>query len=226
MAKGLPYFKFTPSEWLTGDIVFEDFELQGIFINVCALYWHRDGQLSYSELEKRIKTDRLISLTDRFISVKDGFISIDFLDEQFQERNFKSSINRENGKKGGRPKVNDSKEIKPNANRTLTELKANETNIEEEEEKNKKKNKINKPDSVSSEVWESFLKHRKNKKAPVSDKVIEMLNTQAKLAGLSLEEAISYSMFRGWIAFKADWYTKDNPTKQGMAVKSNAKEIV
>ena len=50
MAKGLPYFKFTPSEWLTGNICFEPLEVQGLFINICALYWQRDGQLSIEDI--------------------------------------------------------------------------------------------------------------------------------------------------------------------------------
>ena len=61
MAKGLPYFKFTPTEWMTGDIAFESFELQGCFISICALYWQRDGNLSLEDLSKRIKNDDLIS---------------------------------------------------------------------------------------------------------------------------------------------------------------------
>ena len=52
MAKGLPYFKFTPSEWLTGEICFEDLETQGLFINICAWYWQRDGLLKISDIEK------------------------------------------------------------------------------------------------------------------------------------------------------------------------------
>lgn len=137
MAKGFPYFKFTATEWLTGDIVFEDFELQGIFINICALYWHRDGKLTIEEIQKRLKTDRLTELTDRFFSVSDGFISISFLDEQLLAANHISKQNSQNGKLGGRPKAAKTLEEKPTANRPLTDRKAKKSKEEEEKEKEK-----------------------------------------------------------------------------------------
>jgi ribosomal protein L12E/L44/L45/RPP1/RPP2 len=137
MAKGLPYFKFTPTEWLTGDICCEDFEVQGLFINICALYWQRDGILSVEDINKRYKKPTAFdSLIDRFISVNDGLITIDFLKEQLEERGHKSVVNSTNGKLGGRPKT---KATKPNANRTLSETKANESQQEEEEEQEKEK---------------------------------------------------------------------------------------
>jgi len=141
MAKDLPYFKFIATEWLTGSIVYEPYELQGLFINICALYWQREGILSISEIEQRYKKKAQIAkLTDRFISVKDGFISIDFLNEQLIDRQYVSKKNSKNGKLGGRPML---EKNKPKQNPTESEPKAKKSNIEEEEEeeKNKKEKK-------------------------------------------------------------------------------------
>ena len=141
MAKGLPYFKFTPSEWLTGDICFEDLEVQGLFINICAWYWQRDGNLKISDIERRYnKPTALHSLYDRFLNVENDTIQIVFLDEQLIDRNHISKTNSMNGGKGGRPKT---KGIKPTAFNSLSETKANEKPIrkeeeEEEEDKGKK----------------------------------------------------------------------------------------
>lgn len=141
MAKGLPYFKFTPTEWLTGDICYEDFEVQGLFINICALYWQRDGKLSVEDINRRYKKPTAFdSLIGRFISVIDGLITIDFLDEQLHERGHQSVVNSANGKLGGRPKT---KGTKPNANRNESEEKAKKRQQEEEEEKEKELNKNN-----------------------------------------------------------------------------------
>lgn len=139
MAKGLPYFKFTPTEWLTGDICFEDFEVQGLFINICALYWQRDGILSVDDINRRYKKPTALDLLfDRFISVNDGFITIEFLKEQLEERGHISMVNSANGKLGGRPKI---KVEKPTAKRPLSESKANESQKEEEKEQEKKEDK-------------------------------------------------------------------------------------
>jgi hypothetical protein len=137
MAKGLPYFKFTPSEWLTGDICFEDLETQGLFINICAWYWQRDGNLTISDIEKRYnKPTALSSLSNRFLNVENGIIKIVFLDEQLEERKHISKTNSENGSKGGRPKT---LEEKPTAFISVSEIKPTENPIRKEEEKKKKR---------------------------------------------------------------------------------------
>lgn len=116
MAKGFPYFKFKPTEWLTGDIVFESFAVQGLFINICALYWQRDGVVTLDDLIKRYKHPiELDSLIDRFIMVDDKNITIQFLDEQLHEAGHISAKNSAKGKLGGRPPGASIKEKKPAA---------------------------------------------------------------------------------------------------------------
>lgn len=137
MAKNFPYFKFTATEWLTGDIVYESLELQGLFINVCALYWQRDGKLTIEDLIRRYKNELLINkLIDRYIWNEQGNILIKFLDEQLIEANHISKVNSENGKKGAEAKRN-----KANAKRPLNDSKAILSKEEKEEEINKNKNK-------------------------------------------------------------------------------------
>jgi len=137
MAKNFPYFKFTATEWLTGDIVYESLELQGLFINVCAVYWQRDGKLTIEDLIKRYKNEILINqLIDKYIWSNNGNILIKFLDEQLIEANHISKVNSENGKKGAEAKRN-----KANAKRTLNDSKAILSKEEKELNKNNNKNK-------------------------------------------------------------------------------------
>lgn len=137
MAKGLPYFKFTPSEWLTGDICFEDLETQGLFINICAWYWQKDGVLTVSDILKRYnKQTAFNSLSNRFLNIENDLIKIAFLDEQLSERKYQSKVNSLNGSKGGRPKTLIEK---PNAFNSLSETKPKENPIRKEEEEKEKK---------------------------------------------------------------------------------------
>jgi hypothetical protein len=129
MAKNFPFFKFVATEWLTGDIVYEELSTQGLFINICALYWQRDGKLSLQDINKRYKTIIVDNLIDRFFTVIDGNISISFLDEQLIDAGHISKVNSENGKKGA-----EAKRIKANANRTLSEPLAKPSKEEEEQE--------------------------------------------------------------------------------------------
>ena len=161
MAKNFPYFKFTATEWLTGDIVYESLELQGLFINVCALYWQRDGKLTIEDLIRRYKNESLINeLIDRYIWNDQGNILIKFLDEQLIEANHISKVNSENGKKGAEAKRN-----KANAKRPLNDSKAILSKEEKEEEinKNKNKNKIKEfvfiSESELNKLNEDFASH-------------------------------------------------------------------
>lgn len=164
MAKGLPYFKFTPSEWLTGDICFEDLESQGLFINICAWYWQRDGVLSVDDINKRYnKPTALVSLSNRFFNVENNQISIAFLDEQLIERKHQSKENSKNGKLGGRPKRPKTLEEKPTAFISLSEIEANEKaiRIRKEEEKKRIRTKTRKISFEDSELFDkdNFVKH-------------------------------------------------------------------
>lgn len=137
MAKNFPYFKFTATEWLTGDIVYESLELQGLFINVCAVYWQRDGKLTIEDLIKRYKNEILINqLIDKYIWSNNGNILIKFLDEQLIEANHISKVNSENGKKGAEAKRN-----KANAKRPLNDSQAILSKEKKEINKNNNKNK-------------------------------------------------------------------------------------
>ena len=127
MAKGFPYFKFKPTEWLTGDIVFESFAVQGLFINICALYWQRDGDVTLEDIIKRYKRPvELDSLIDRFILMDGQNIIIEFLDEQLVEAGHISAKNSAKGRLGGRPKGSSTKEKKPAAF-TKKPVQANES---------------------------------------------------------------------------------------------------
>ena len=68
-----------------------------------------------------------------------------------------------------------------------------------------------KPDDVSAELWVDFLKHRKQKKAPVTERVISLIRNEAKNAGWTLEEALNEVILRNWIGFKAEWVEAKDP---------------
>lgn len=103
MAENFPYFKFIATEWLTGNIVYEDMKLQGLFINICALYWQRNGTLFLDDLYKRYPKYRkdIDELCQNYLDIIDGQISIQFLDEQLLEANHISAIRKQAGAKGG-----------------------------------------------------------------------------------------------------------------------------
>jgi hypothetical protein len=211
MAKNFPYFKFTATEWLTGDIVYESLELQGLFINVCALYWQRDGKLTIEDLIRRYKNESLINeLIDRYIWNEQGNILIKFLDEQLIEANHISKVNSENGKKGAEAKRN-----KANAKRPLNDSKAILSKEEKEEEinKNKNKNKIKEfvflSESELNKLNEEFASHE-------VEWVLNKLNDYKASTGKKYKS--DYAAINMWVkdAFKKAKvdFIKDNNTSE------------
>jgi len=68
------------------------------------------------------------------------------------------------------------------------------------------------PEGVSDSVWQEFKSLRKAKKAPITQRAIDAISSEANKAGWTLEKALEECVVRGWQAFKADWVaTKANP---------------
>lgn len=75
----------------------------------------------------------------------------------------------------------------------------------------KKQTSVVKPDDVSADLWADFLNHRKQKKAPVTDRVISLIRNEAKNAGWTLKEALNEVILRNWTGFKAEWVEAKDP---------------
>lgn len=211
MAKNFPYFKFTATEWLTGDIVYESLELQGLFINVCAVYWQRDGKLTIEDLIKRYKNESLINqLIDKYIWSNNGNILIKFLDEQLIEANHISKVNSENGKKGAEAKRN-----KANAKRPLNDSQAILSKEEKELNKNnnKNKNKIREYvflyQSELDKLYSEYLEHEVNW-------MLDKLNDYKSSVGKTYKS--DYGAINNWVkkAFEKEKkeFIKDNNTSE------------
>tara|TARA_R100001163_G_scaffold50215_1_gene37785 strand:+ start:37 stop:465 length:429 start_codon:yes stop_codon:yes gene_type:complete len=130
MAKDLPFFRFNVSEWLTGNIAYESYELQGLFIKVCCEYWNRENSITIKEIKKRTKEDKNIDylIENNFLIKKRNKIKIKFLDEEKSIILDKLNKRREAGRKGGLSKA-----------RAMLKHKDKDIDIDIDNIKNKKK---------------------------------------------------------------------------------------
>ena len=71
------------------------------------------------------------------------------------------------------------------------------------------------PVGVSQSVWDDFVKHRKAKKAQVTQTVIDGIAKEAQKAGWSLDDALRETIVRNWASFKADWVVDKNLSQTG-----------
>lgn len=104
MAKELPYFKFEPNAWENGNIQMLSREDKGLFIDLCALYWSRLGDVPEKLAIQKLCGGNATALNSLYdieaATVLDGQICIDFLNEQLLEFEDTSKTNSENAKKG------------------------------------------------------------------------------------------------------------------------------
>lgn len=211
MAKDLPYFKFFCSEWNDGDITLEDYEIQGLFINICSYYWSSGCEISLQKLKKRFRNqDKNINylLKTEIIKRKDKNISINFLDEQWIERQTKSSKN------SAAAKARWDKQTQSECNANASEMQCESDAIKIREEK-KRKDKI-REELFNSQVWkEGIAKLNKCKLIEVEKYLVIFLEGQELDDNLDRDLQEVKKHFRAWFS-KQDF--KSNKPKRTIAL--------
>jgi hypothetical protein len=70
-----------------------------------------------------------------------------------------------------------------------------------------------KPETVSQQVWDDYLKVRKAKKAPaMTATAMAGIEREAEVAGIDIQKAFEVCCERNWVGFKADWFAGGNVT--------------
>ena len=151
MAKEIPFFKFFVGEWANGDITAENYKTQGVFINICSVYWTKEGELSEVFLRKKIKANKEISLLidSEIIKVENKNIVISFLDEQLSECEGIRVKNSEAGKKSARQRALNkrSTSVQPKLNEESTESQPLREDKEKKREEKKREENLLKIDA-------------------------------------------------------------------------------
>ena len=80
-----------------------------------------------------------------------------------------------------------------------------ETETEAKREKETKKKQIESPEGVSIQVWNDFLSIRKAKRSPITHTSLKTIQSEADKAQITLEEALTHCVSRGWIGFRSEW---------------------
>jgi len=149
------------------------------------------------------------------LETKKLFISKNFIDKNWNILNWnKRQFISDSSTMRVRKHRNKKKQV-GNADETLQERSSNAIDTDtdtEQTHKIKKATSVAPPEGVSNSVWQEFKSLRKAKKAPITQRAIDAITTEANKAGWTLEKALEECVVRGWQAFKADWVaTKANP---------------
>jgi uncharacterized protein YdaU (DUF1376 family) len=141
--------------------------------------------------------DVLTVLNEFFVSTDEGFVS-PRADKEIQH--YHSKV--EQASRAGKA----SAERRSNIRSTDVQPTNNHKPITNNHKPNKESaTVVATPVGVSDSVWQDFVKHRKAKKAPVTQTVIDGIQREASKAAWELEAALAECVVRGWQSFKAEW---------------------
>ena len=200
MAKEIPYFKFFIGEWANGDITCESYEAQGIFINICSIYWAKLGKLTESHIRKKFKSDEAINelIEASIIKIEDGKVIINFLDEQLQEDQLLRRVKSAGGKKSAEKR----KKSKTSSTPVKDQLNTSSTNnrIEENRTEDIKSDKVLKTFDITS--FENLEMRLKTSKAEIKKKLEEFLEIE-KITPTFKNKQIGEILkhFRNWLNY-------------------------
>jgi hypothetical protein len=82
----LQWFKFFYADWKMGKIQRCPEVTQARFMNLCCLYWSKEGNLSVEDAEIEIDKEHLdLLVSKKVVSINDDSVLIKFLDEQLED---------------------------------------------------------------------------------------------------------------------------------------------
>ena len=76
---------------------------------------------------------------------------------------------------------------------------------------NKDKGLASKPDEVSDQIWDDFLRVRKAHNAPLTKTAFAKIIMEALKAKMSLEDVLKLCSEKNWRSFEADWLKEKGP---------------
>jgi hypothetical protein len=150
--------------------------------------------------------------TSELEETKDLFISKNFIDKHWNLLNWDKRQFVSDSSTMRVAKHRNKKKQVSNVSETLQKRPSNATDTDTDTEQiQKRTTSVAPPEGVSDSVWQEFKSLRKAKKAPITQRAIDAISSEAKKAGWTLEKALEECVVRGWQAFKADWVVKPNP---------------
>jgi uncharacterized protein YdaU (DUF1376 family) len=149
--------------------------------------------------------------------------------EQYQRN---AQKNRENGKKGGRPRKSET-QPKPSGFSEETQTEAKETLTINQEPVNHKptiedtrtesaprvKEQLVKPEGVSEQTWTDWQALKQKLCKSCTQRMVNAIVREAAKAGMTVEEAMIYQLEKGWKGFEADWITDKRPNKRSTNIR-------
>ena len=240
------YFDFRPGDFYAA-VQGLDLEGQGIFVALISRLMTTEKPIKtqwvYLGFPKSAQEKAMAILENFFEEVEDGWILQPYWDQvaRYQENSRK---NRENGKKGGRPRKQQLSQEGQTENpvglfglKEITHGKADgkATNNQEPITNNQEidrdtrekparpsKPKLVKPEGVSDEAFDEWQALKRKVSKGCTQRMVDAIVREAGKAGITPEAAMIYQLEHGWTGFEAEWYLNKQQRTASTTTKSNA----
>ena len=201
------YFQFEIKEWVS-NTAHLSLEEEAIYLRLVNFYYDSEKPIP-SDIEMISRKLRIANiqmtyaiLHEFFTECESGFIH-DRCNLEIAKYHAKSEQASRAGKASAEKRFNSrSTAVQPIINQ--------ESLIINQESIIKKQTKaLPTPAGVSDDLWNDFLVYRKRLKAPVTDRIVNRLVTEAEKAKMPLPDVLETIMFKGWRSFEASWIQQE-----------------
>ena len=182
MAKELPYFKFEPNQWENGNVQICSREDKGLFLDLCSMYWSRLGKVPFKLAVQKLCNGNATAfdslINEGIFTVIEDDICIEFLNEQLQEFEDQSEINRKNALEGWK------KRRESERNATASKPQSETDGIREEKSK-EEKSKEEKKKTFMSKAKASDLSEVNKPYFEIAKALFDLFNKNASDLGVT-----------------------------------------
>lgn len=239
MSKELPFFKFTPTEWLVGKISFQSLEIQGAFLQCCCMFWKLNGKMKPEDIDFRIGKHNLQHLIEYdFLKLTEGYLRIDFLEEQLETfegiRNERSKAGVKSAESKAKQKATNVENKTTSVNGSSTSVQQNSTDIRHKTKEKEKDKEFNFKKELLALVQDKdlvndYVSLRRQKKASLGKTAFELLVNECNQHNFPIQEALRIIIEKNWQGFKVEWVNNLNknnppPTKPGQLTEEALKQ--
>lgn len=191
------------------------------YIMLLCIRCNGDVTLHDSEVAFQLRISNDDWLVTKGILVAKNLVTDDNKPTAWDKRQYSSDSSVERVRKH-----RDQKKASGNADVTLQKQKSNavdsDTDTDTDTEQKEQKKRAPRFDAqahlvdlgVDASVSADWLAHRKAKKATVTKTVVDGIKSEAAKASIALSDALAMCCQRGWVGFKAEWMTVENPVQQ------------
>ena len=224
------YYKLNISDWnlATAHLSLEE---EAVYFRLINFYYDKEQPIPVEtqSVIRRLRlgchSDTVGLILNEFFELREDGWHKDRCDLEIDLYHNKSDKNKENGKKGGRPKKNNELDNNPeitqmvsknNPNITLTNNHKPITTNQEPLTNKLTASALLAQFGIEGQLADDFIKHRKTKKAQITETAMQGFQREADKAGISIIDAVRISIERNWQGFNSDWYSEKStqPTKQ------------